>query len=335
MGAQHVAPRKTLVATTMQFAEIGGQCENNGMRKTLIKTSIILAASMISVGYGAAQTPAGSTPATGAQTATPKAQSGTGSTGTGSTGTGTAKTGTGTKSGTGTAKTGTTPFTLKTEKDKQSYAIGLNIGKSMHQDGVEVEPNVLARGIKDALAGGKVLMTDDEIKATLTALSASMKKAQEEKMAALGAVNKSQGDAFLAANKGKEGVVTLPSGLQYKVLKEGSGPKPTAADTVVCNYRGTLINGKEFDSSYKRGQPATFPVGQVIKGWTEALQLMPVGSKWELYVPADLAYQNQQRGPDITPESTLVFEVELLSIQPKADLKTAPGTPTPPGETKQ
>ncbi|PYY03418.1 MAG: hypothetical protein DMG64_08020 [Acidobacteria bacterium] len=123
--------------------------------------------------------------------------------------------------------------------------------------------------------------------------------------------------AFLAANKSKEGVVTLPSGLQYKVLKEGTGPKPSATDSVACNYRGTLINGTEFDSSYKRGQPATFAVNGVIKGWTEALQLMPVGSKWQLFIPADLAYGERGAGADIGPNSTLIFEVELLSIQAK------------------
>jgi FKBP-type peptidyl-prolyl cis-trans isomerase FklB len=129
--------------------------------------------------------------------------------------------------------------------------------------------------------------------------------------------NKATGAAFLAANKSKPGVVALPSGLQYKIITTGTGAKPTAEDKVVCNYRGTLIDGKEFDSSYKRGQPATFPVTGVIKGWTEALQLMPVGSKWELYVPSDLAYGDRGAGPDITPGSTLVFEVELLKIEPK------------------
>jgi len=130
--------------------------------------------------------------------------------------------------------------------------------------------------------------------------------------------NKKEGEDFLAANKSKEGVVTLPSGLQYKVLKEGTGPKPSPADSVVCNYRGTLINGTEFDSSYKRGQPATFPVNGVIKGWTEALQLMPVGSKWQLFIPPDLAYGQRGAGADIGPNATLIFEVELLSIQGKA-----------------
>ena len=132
-----------------------------------------------------------------------------------------------------------------------------------------------------------------------------------------GGANKQAGDAFLAANKSKESVVTLPSGLQYKILTEGTGPKPTASDSVVCNYRGTLIDGKEFDSSYQRGQPATFPVGQVIKGWTEALQLMPVGSKWQLFIPSELAYGSRGAGADIGPNSTLIFEVELISIKDK------------------
>jgi FKBP-type peptidyl-prolyl cis-trans isomerase FklB len=132
-----------------------------------------------------------------------------------------------------------------------------------------------------------------------------------------GAANKKEGETFLAGNKAKPGIVTLPSGLEYKIEKEGTGPKPTASDSVVCNYRGTLIDGKEFDSSYKRGQPATFPVSGVIKGWTEALQLMPVGSKWQLFVPSDLAYGDRGAGPDIGPGATLVFEVELLSIQEK------------------
>jgi FKBP-type peptidyl-prolyl cis-trans isomerase len=132
-----------------------------------------------------------------------------------------------------------------------------------------------------------------------------------------GEANKKEGDAFLAANKAKDGVVALPSGLQYKILIPGKGPKPTAGDSVVCNYRGTLIDGKEFDSSYKRGQPATFPVGGVIKGWTEALQLMPVGSKWQLFVPSELAYGDRGTGADIGPNATLIFEVELLSIQSK------------------
>jgi FKBP-type peptidyl-prolyl cis-trans isomerase FklB len=160
--------------------------------------------------------------------------------------------------------------------------------------------------------------------------------------AAVAAANKATGDQFLAANKAKDGVVTLPSGLQYKILKEGTGPKPAATDEVVCNYRGTLIDGTEFDSSYKRGTPATFPVDKVIKGWTEALQLMPVGSKWELFVPSNLAYGERgagQRGADvIAPNSTLIFEVELMSIKDKSEAKPAadakPGDPAAQPDVK-
>ena len=173
------------------------------------------------------------------------------------------------------------------------------------------------RGLKDALAGGKTALTEDQARATLMEVQTEMRKKQQEQMQVAGEASKKEGEAFLAANKSKEGVVTLPSGLQYKILTQGTGPKPTASDSVVCNYRGTLINGTEFDSSYKRGEPATFPVSGVIKGWTEALQLMPVGSKWQLFVPSDLAYGERSPAPEIGPNSTLIFEVELLSIQNK------------------
>jgi FKBP-type peptidyl-prolyl cis-trans isomerase len=229
---------------------------------------------------------------------------------------------------TGTAKT-QPPLTLKTQKEKVSYAIGMNMGKSMQRQSVQVDPNILARGLKDALAGGKTLMTDEEAKATMTQFQTEMRKAQEEKMQQASMTNKKEGTAFLEANKTKEGVKVLPSGLQYKVLKEGTGPKPSAADTVVCNYRGTLIDGKEFDSSYKRGEPATFPVNGVIKGWTEALQLMPVGSKWQLFLPADLAYGDRGAGADIGPGATLIFEVELMSIQPAKPAEAKPAEPAP------
>jgi FKBP-type peptidyl-prolyl cis-trans isomerase FklB len=217
------------------------------------------------------------------------------------------------------------PTKLTTQKDKFSYAIGMNIGTNLHRQSVDVDPELLIQGMKDALAGGKMLLTEDEAKAVLTEAQAEMRKKQQDKMQAEGDANKKEGEAFLAANKAKEGVVTLPSGLQYKVLTQGTGPKPTTADTVICNYRGTLVDGKEFDSSFKRGQPATFPVGRVIKGWTEALPLMPVGSKWQLYIPPDLAYGDHGAGPDIGPNATLIFDVELLSIQapPKAEDKPA------------
>ena len=221
-------------------------------------------------------------------------------------------------------------LTLKTQKEKASYAIGLNIGKSMHKDSVDVDPNILLRGMKDGLAGNKPLLTDDEARAAMVALQADLRKKGEEKMLVQGEANKKEGDAFLAENKTKDGVVALPSGLQYKILKEGTGPKPAATDTVVCNYKGTLLDNTEFDSSYKRGQPATFPVSGVIKGWTEALQLMPVGSKWQLFIPSDLAY-GARGGPGggIGPNATLVFEVELMSIQPKAEVQTPKPTPSP------
>jgi FKBP-type peptidyl-prolyl cis-trans isomerase FklB len=303
------------------------------MRIQRISIAAFVAAGLLLSGNANAQTSTASGPAPAASsqtsggTSAPAAKS--------QTGTGTPKTGTTSKTGTGT-KTGTaTPFVLKTDKQKQSYAIGLNIGKNMQKDGVEIDSAAMLRGIKDAVAGGKVLMTDEEIKTTLTALAGDLKKKQELKIAAESSANKTAGDAFLAANKAKPGVVALPSGLQYKILKQGDGPKPTTADQVTCNYKGTLLNGKEFDSSYKRGEPATFPVGQVIKGWTEALQLMPVGSKWELYIPADLAYGSKQAGPDITPGSTLVFEVELLSIKPKVDPAAAPAATPPPAATSQ
>ncbi|HWF39423.1 MAG TPA: FKBP-type peptidyl-prolyl cis-trans isomerase [Candidatus Acidoferrales bacterium] len=214
-----------------------------------------------------------------------------------------------------TVKSGATALTTK--KQKQSYAIGANFGLGLKQQPIDVDPAIVAQGVKDALSGGKLAMTNEEAGAVLKELQADLQKKQETMMSQMSDTNKKEGATFLAANKAKEGVVTTSSGLQYKIVKQGTGPKPTASDTVVCNYRGTLINGKEFDSSYKRGQPASFPVSGVIRGWTEALQLMPVGSKWELYVPSDLAYGDRGAGPDIGPGSTLIFEVELLSIQGK------------------
>jgi FKBP-type peptidyl-prolyl cis-trans isomerase FklB len=221
-------------------------------------------------------------------------------------------------------------LTLKTQKDKASYAIGLNIGKSMHKDSVDVDPSILLRGLKDGLAGSKPLLTDDEARAAMVTLQSEMRKKQEEKMLVQGEANKKEGEAFLADNKTKDGVVTLPSGLQYKILKEGTGPKPAATDTVVCNYKGTLLDNTEFDSSYKHGQPATFLVSGVIKGWTEALQLMPVGSKWQLFIPSELAY-GARGGPGggIGPNATLIFEVELMSVQPKAEVQVPKPTPSP------
>jgi len=243
------------------------------------------------------------------------------------------------------AKTGTTPaaksgqpaaakkpdaFELKTDKDKASYAIGMNIGQNLRKQSEVIDATVVQRGMKDALAGDKTLMTEEEAKAALMTLQVSIRKKQEEQVQQMAETNKKDGDAFLAENKTKAGVVTLPSGLQYKILSEGTGPKPTAADSVICNYKGTLLDGTEFDSSAKHGGPATFPVTGVIKGWTEALQLMPVGSKWQLFVPSDLAYGQRGAGGGIAPNSTLIFEVELVSI--KSSTAAQPGVPAPGAE---
>ena len=236
----------------------------------------------------------------------------------------------------GAKRPATAAFPLKTQKEKASYAIGEKIGLGLKKDEVDVDAASLSRGLRDALAGNKPMLTDEEAQAALTAMAAELRAKQELKLEALSAPQKKAGAEYLAANQGKEGVVTLPSGLQYKILKEGTGPKPTATDKVVCNYRGTLIDGTEFDSSYKRNEPVTFPVNQVIKGWTEALQLMPVGSKWQLFLPSDLAYGNQGAGKEIAPGSTLIFEVELLSIAPKPEMPKpeAPKTETPKPEDK-
>jgi FKBP-type peptidyl-prolyl cis-trans isomerase FklB len=275
------------------------------MQRFLI-TALLLAAAMMLAGDGYAQQPP---PASSPSATTPAAPAAT-----------TPKAATTTKAPV--KKTGAAAApALTTKKQKFSYALGMNIGsgykQGLEKQGVEFDPNLLAQGVKDALSGGKTRLTEEEAKAVLTQVQSELHKEQQEKMQQAGAKNKAEGDAFLAANKGKEGVVTLPDGLQYKILTAGTGPKPAATDSVVCNYKGTLINGTEFDSSYKRGQPATFGVSQVIKGWTEALQLMPVGSKWQLFIPSTLAYGERGAGAEIGPDSTLIFEVELVSIADK------------------
>jgi FKBP-type peptidyl-prolyl cis-trans isomerase FklB len=206
---------------------------------------------------------------------------------------------------------------LPDQRSKLSYALGMNMGNNLRKQSVDIDPTILEQGLKDAIAGGKTLISDDEAHAALVQLQTDLKAKQEAKQKEAGEANKIAGEAFLATNKSKSGVVTLPSGLQYKIMTAGTGAKPVASDTVVCNYKGTLLDGTEFDSSYKRGQPASFPVSGVIKGWTEALQLMPVGSKWQLFIPSDLAYGERGAGGNIGPDSTLIFEVELISIQKK------------------
>ncbi|MBV9512001.1 MAG: FKBP-type peptidyl-prolyl cis-trans isomerase [Caulobacteraceae bacterium] len=203
---------------------------------------------------------------------------------------------------------------LATPQAQASYAVGLNLGARLRADGVPLDPDAFLKGVKDALANAKPALTPDQINAALQQLQADIETRRNEAMAKAAETNKAEGEAFLKANAAKPGVVTLPDGLQYQVLTAGSGPKPHASDTVVCNYRGTLIDGTEFDSSAQHGGPASLPLGGVIRGWTEALQLMPTGSKWRLFVPAALAYGETGRGGSIGPNATLIFDIELVSI---------------------
>jgi len=200
------------------------------------------------------------------------------------------------------------------DKSKASYAIGMMLGHNWQQQGVDVDLNWVARGLKDGQGGGAALMTPQDVQNTLKEFQQAMVAKHTQMQTEEGAKNKADGAAFLAANKSKPGVVILPDGLQYKVINDGTGATPTPNSVVTVNYRGTFIDGTEFDSSYKRGQPAQFPVTGVIHGWTEALLQMKVGSKWQLFIPSELAYGEQGR-PPIPPDSVLVFEVELLSIQ--------------------
>lgn len=202
---------------------------------------------------------------------------------------------------------------LKDQRDKVSYIIGMDIGMNLKKQAIDIDPNILAKGVKDTLSGGKPLLTEKEIKETMAAFQKEMMAKQAE----VAKKNKSEGEAFLAENKKKEGVKTLPSGLQYKVIKVGTGKKPKSTDTVTVHYRGTLIDGTEFDSSYKRGQTVSFPVSGVIPGWTEGLQLMEEGAKWQLFIPSNLAYGERGAGGTIGPNATLIFEVDLVSIQEK------------------
>lgn len=201
---------------------------------------------------------------------------------------------------------------LKDQKDKVSYTIGVNIGNNLKKQGIDINPELIARGLKDAVTGTKTLLTDAE----MAEVMAAFQKVQQQQISDLAAKNQKEGAAFLAANKTKEGVKTLPSGLQYKVIKAGTGAKPKVGDTVKANYKGSLIDGSVFDSSEQHGGPATFQVDRVIKGWTEALQLMEVGSKWQLFIPSELAYQETGAGEVIGPNATLIFDVELVSIEP-------------------
>jgi FKBP-type peptidyl-prolyl cis-trans isomerase FklB len=209
---------------------------------------------------------------------------------------------------------------LKTEREKVSYVVGVDMARNFQQQGLEVDLDLVLRGMKDVLSGEKLLMTEDEFRATMSAFrtqmrrQADLRRKQTQKPSAVAVENKKTGDVFLAENKTKEGIMSLPSGLQYKILRAGEGKKPAETDTVECHYTGTLINGTEFDSSYRSGQPVTFKITTVIPGWREALKLMPVGSKWQLFIPPGLAYGARGSG-QIPPNSTLIFEVELLAVK--------------------
>ena len=224
---------------------------------------------------------------------------------------------------------------LKDQKDKVSYSIGLDIGTTLKRQLIDVNESLLDQGIKDGLSGGKPLLTDEQVKEVMSTFQKDMMAKQAAARKATGEKNAEEGKKFLEENKKKEGVKTTASGLQYKVLKEGSGASPKETDTVKVNYRGTLINGTEFDSSYKRGQAATFPVNRVIKGWTEGLQLMKPGSKYQFFVPSDLAYGERGAGSDIGPNAVLMFDVELLEVvaptpTPSPRPAASPKAPMPP-----
>ena len=221
------------------------------------------------------------------------------------------------------------PSALKTQKEKVSYAAGVDMARSLQRQGVEVDRELFLKGVQDGLSGGTLLLSDDDINKMLKAFKTEQKmklaerkyqqseqlRKQRQAAGLAGEENRKAGEAFLAANKAKDGVVTLPSGLQYRILKAGDGRKPTDADTVECRYRGTLIDGTEFDRSDPAGQPATFKVAGVIPGWREALKRMPAGSKWQLFIPPQLAYGARGAGRAIGPNATLIFDLELLAVK--------------------
>lgn len=204
----------------------------------------------------------------------------------------------------------------QTDEQKRSYAVGVQVAEGIKSQGIEMDAAMVAAGVRDALAGAQLLMSDEEMGAAIMALQVEMRQKEEQARTAALEKNKKEGDDFLAANGKKEGVVSLASGLQYKILAAGQGPNPTDDDTVVCNYRGTLLDGTEFDSSYGR-EPATFGVKNVIPGFREAVKLMSAGAKWQVFIPAGLAYGERGAGNAIEPNATLIFEIELISIQEK------------------
>ena len=209
-------------------------------------------------------------------------------------------------------------MSFSSNKEKISYIIGRDMAANFKKQGIEVDPEIFLQGFKEALSGAESKLNPEEVQAAMMALQQEMQSRQAAGKGAMAEANKQEGEAFLAQNKTREGVTTLPSGLQYMVLQEGNGASPGPTDKVTTHYHGTLIDGTVFDSSYERGQPATFPVNGVISGWTEALQRMQEGAKWRLFLPANLAYGAQGAGEDIGPNATLIFDVELISVNKKA-----------------
>jgi FKBP-type peptidyl-prolyl cis-trans isomerase len=217
------------------------------------------------------------------------------------------------------------PF--KTQKEKLSYAIGMEMGKGVKAQGIDVDATILVQGLNDAISGGKPQMSEEELRQVITALQQEIRQKQMQAQQAAATENKTKGDAFLAENGKKDGVVVLPDGLQYKILTAGQGKKPVETDTVLCNYKGTFLDGTEFDSSAQAGKPVPFEVKNVIPGFREVLQLMPVGSKLQVYIPSSLAYGERGAGGVIGPNATLIFEIEVVSIQEAGPIPPAGGAP--------
>ncbi|ARB90806.1 FKBP-type peptidyl-prolyl cis-trans isomerase [Legionella longbeachae] len=217
-----------------------------------------------------------------------------------------------------TAMAATDATSLTTDKDKLSYSIGADLGKNFKNQGIDINPDVLAKGMQDGMSGAQLILTEEQMKDVLSKFQKDLMAKRSAEFNKKAEENKAKGDAFLSANKSKPGIVVLPSGLQYKIIDAGTGAKPGKSDTVTVEYTGTLIDGTVFDSTEKAGKPATFQVSQVIPGWTEALQLMPAGSTWEVFVPADLAYGPRSVGGPIGPNETLIFKIHLISVKKAA-----------------
>jgi FKBP-type peptidyl-prolyl cis-trans isomerase FklB len=224
---------------------------------------------------------------------------------------------------------------FKTQKEKISYAIGMEMGKGVKAQGIDVDPAIMTQGLKDGISGAKPQMSEEELRQVITSLQQEIRQKQMQAQEAAATENKTKGEAFLAENAKKDGVVALPDGLQYKVLTTGQGKKPQESDTVLCNYKGTFLDGTEFDSSAKAGKPVPFELKNVIPGFREILQLMPVGSKWQVFVPSNLAYGERGAGGVIGPNATLIFEVELVSIQDAAPAASAKPIPPAGGAPKE